>query len=241
MARALLSFLIALALAACGSTLALANEDEDVCAADGVAAAAQVEDDLGEDEFLDEEDESVDEGDDWLEEDEGWVDEEDWTDGEDFEVPDDEVGGCDQSVDDEFADDDATEGIDDGPNAGELRSDGRTRRGGRGPDRFIGDSGVNRFFGGGGDDYLDGRGGRDLLNGGADDDTIITGKRKAGAAKRKRASKKGAEVNAGKGDDVVRARNGRVDKIHCGRGADVVLADRGDKVRRKNCETVNYG
>ena len=72
------------------------------------------------------------------------------------------------------------------------------------------------------------------------DDTILTGKRKAGAS-RKRAKKKGAEVNAGKGNDVVRSRNGRVDKIHCGLGRDSVLADRGDKVRKKNCEVVRYG
>ena len=47
-------------------------------------------------------------------------------------------------------------------------------------------------------------------------------------------------MKAGKGDDVVRGRNGRRDRINCGAGDDTVYAEPGDRVK-KNCETVKYG
>ena len=233
MARSLLSILLALILAACGSGFALAQtEDEDPCATE-IAGVAQVEDEEvldGDDEFVDEEDDWIGDEEDWSEEDEDFVDDE-FVDDE--ELLEDEFDDCgDFADDDEFADD--------SPDGEDSDSDGRTRRGTGGADRFIGDPGVNYFYGRGGDDYLDGVGGRDLLNGGPGDDTILTGKRKAGASK-KRAKKNGADVKAGRGNDIVRSRNGRVDRIHCGKGKDSVVADRGDKVRERNCETVKYG
>ena len=222
MARILLSLILALALAACGSSFALAQtEDDDPCATE-VAETAQVDDD----ELFDDEDE-------WVDDEADWSDEDEFTDEDDEEF-EDEFEACDDLDEDE-------DQADDGSDSGKPRtSGGRTRRGGRGPDRFIGDPAVNRFYGRGGNDYLDGAGGHDILDGGPGGDTILTGKRKAGA-NRKRASKKGAQVTAGKGNDVVRARNGHVDTIHCGKGRDSVLADRGDHVRTNNCETVRYG
>jgi hypothetical protein len=44
-------------------------------------------------------------------------------------------------------------------------------------------------------------------------------------------------MKAGAGNDLVDARNGRIDTIDCGPGRDVVWADRRDVVR--NCEIVH--
>ena len=243
MVRSVLSLLLALVLLACGSSFALAqSEDEDPCS-ETLAAVAQVEDDSGldDEEFVDEEDDWVDDEEDGSD-DEGFFEDDEF--GDDFEDDfedefDDESDPCEELFEDEETDDDEDSDED------ATTSDERTRHGTGGDDRFIGDPGVNHFYGRGGNDYLDGGRGRDGLNGGTGNDKILTGRPEAGAskksAKKKGAKKpKGAEVKAGKGNDVVKARNGQVDKIHCGKGKDSVVADRADKVRERNCETIKY-
>jgi Ca2+-binding RTX toxin-like protein len=88
-------------------------------------------------------------------------------------------------------------------------------RGGAGNDSARGGSGDDRLFGGGGRDVLRGRSGDDLLKGGSGRNRL----------------------SGGPGNDRIRARNGAVDRIRCGRGFDRVRADRGDRVSR-GCERV---
>jgi Ca2+-binding RTX toxin-like protein len=90
-----------------------------------------------------------------------------------------------------------------------------TLYGGKGNDWLQGNDGDDALFGGSGRDELDGGPGNDHLNGGAGRD----------------------ELNGDAGDDVIGARDGTVDKIHCGDGADTVTADPNDRVDSA-CETV---
>jgi hypothetical protein len=75
-----------------------------------------------------------------------------------------------------------------------------------------------------GNDLIYARGGRDTIRAGKGRDRIFAG----GGRDR---------VFAGKGADVVRARDGKVDRISCGRGNDRVIADEIDKID-KTCEVV---
>ena len=76
----------------------------------------------------------------------------------------------------------------------------------------------------GGDDVVYGSTGRDLLFGGAGDD-LLDGE--AGADR----------ISAGSGSDVIRARDEIRDVVTCGRGPDIVIADRRDRVA-KSCDVV---
>lgn len=71
--------------------------------------------------------------------------------------------------------------------------------------------------GGPGNDVLLGRGGADRLDGGPGRDLL----------------------QGGAGNDTLIARDGDRDAVHCGPGRDVVLADRGDGLRR-GCEIVKF-
>jgi RTX calcium-binding nonapeptide repeat (4 copies)/PA domain/LVIVD repeat len=99
--------------------------------------------------------------------------------------------------------------------------------GGPGRDRLIGAQGNDGLQGHGGADRLSGGRGPDRVNGGGGNDRISVG----GATNR---------ASGGPGNDRISARNGKRDKINCGRGRDTVRADRKDRVAG-NCETVRAG
>ncbi len=115
----------------------------------------------------------------------------------------------------------------------------------RGRDRLVGNRGADRLFGGAGRDRLigaqgngglQGRGGADRLSGGPGPDRVN------GGAGNDRISVGGAtnRASGGAGNDRISARNGKRDKINCGRGRDTVRADQKDRVSG-NCETVRTG
>lgn len=103
-----------------------------------------------------------------------------------------------------------------------------------GPDIFAGDAGANKYeglagndkiAGAAGDDNLFGDGGDDSVNGEGGDDKVTGGKGKD-------------KLTGGDGDDTVNARDKKKgDRVSCGAGKDVVLADKGDKIA-KDCEKV---
>jgi Ca2+-binding RTX toxin-like protein len=102
--------------------------------------------------------------------------------------------------------------------------------GGPGDDELIGRNGRDRLFGGPGDDELHGGLGifgapagawRDLLVGGAGNDRIDGGRGRD-------------TMLGGPGRDTILAREGDSDVVDCGRGPDLVKADRRDTVR--GCE-----
>jgi Ca2+-binding RTX toxin-like protein len=108
-------------------------------------------------------------------------------------------------------------------------------RGTPGPDLLLGLRRSDRLLGLDGDDCLRGGSGSDLLKGGAGADRLSGGR----AAD---------QVNGGPGTDVIRggargdrikARDGEADRVRCGRGIDLVLADGADVLRR--CELVRRG
>jgi hypothetical protein len=88
-------------------------------------------------------------------------------------------------------------------------------RGTKKSDRLTGTDRADRIFGLAGDDWLRGLGGKDLLDGGRGSDTI----------------------SGGAGNDRVLARDGARDKVFCGFGKDVVVADALDRAYA-DCETV---
>ena len=91
-----------------------------------------------------------------------------------------------------------------------------TANGNDGNDWIYGLVGRDRIIGGAGHDKLYGERSADRIDGGAGRDGI----------------------NAGQGDDVVRVRDGEVDRVKCSSGRDVVVADRRDRVQR-DCERVS--
>jgi hypothetical protein len=96
--------------------------------------------------------------------------------------------------------------------------------GNAGRDRVSGNAGRDRVSGNGGRDRLFGNGGNDRLSGGA-------------AADRLRGGGGRNRYSAGGGNDRVLARNGKVDRVRCGKGRDRVTADRRDRVA-DDCERV---
>ena len=125
-------------------------------------------------------------------------------------------------------------------------NDGNDRvTGGPGADRVFGRSGNDRVGGGSGDDGLSGGGGDDRISAGAGNDRAFG-----------RSGADGVSGNAGNdlvvggpgadrlfgraGNDRIRARDGRRDRISCGRGRDTVSADRRDRVSG-DCERVRRG
>jgi len=92
--------------------------------------------------------------------------------------------------------------------------------------------GRDRISGRGGDDCLYGNKGRDRIHGGAGDDFIH-----AGNARDRVIGGPGADrIKSGSGDDKVKARDGEADRITCGKGRDLAVVDRADRVR--GCERV---
>ena len=86
--------------------------------------------------------------------------------------------------------------------------------GGQGTDRLYGGRGNDRLFGGPGGDWLYGGKGKDRMYGNAGKNRYF----------------------GGAGNDRIYARNGKADRINCGRGRDVARVDNVDRV--KGCEKV---
>ncbi|MEI2702053.1 MAG: calcium-binding protein [Baekduia sp.] len=82
-------------------------------------------------------------------------------------------------------------------------------------DVIRGKSGNDTLDGGAGDDTVSGDGGNDVIRGGAGRDVLL----------------------GGAGNDKIFARDGEADTIACGRGRDVVQADRADTITGE-CEVV---
>jgi hypothetical protein len=114
--------------------------------------------------------------------------------------------------------------------------------GGSGRDRLDGGDGNDKLTGGNDNDKLAGAAGNDRLTGGSGNDTLSggTGKDTLDGGSGNDRLTGGSLVNrykGGSGNDVVNARNGRVETIDCGSGSkDSATVDRRDKVR--GCEKV---
>ncbi len=90
-------------------------------------------------------------------------------------------------------------------------------------DRITGMAGNDELYGYAGRDCLDGGSGKDRISGGAGDDRL-----KGGG---------GADVVlGGAGRDTIDVKDGTVDRVDCGDGRDVVIADARDRL--KHCEAV---
>lgn len=99
-------------------------------------------------------------------------------------------------------------------------------------DRILGLRGADRIKGLGGDDCLFGNKGSDRVLGDAGNDRISGGNRRD----RLVGGPGNDRIRAGSGGDVIKARDGEADRIDCGGGFDVAIADRADRVR--GCERV---
>jgi hypothetical protein len=113
------------------------------------------------------------------------------------------------------------------------RGGGDCLSGGAGGDRVAGEKGRDRVSGGGRADRISGGAAADRLAGNAGNDRLSGGAgndRLTGGGGRNRYS-------AGAGNDRVFAKNGKVDRVACGRGRDRVRADRKDRVA-DSCERV---
>ena len=134
-------------------------------------------------------------------------------------------------------------------------------RGGSSPDRINGGFGNDRLHGQAGGDRIAGSRGRDRVNGGSSNDVISSGSsndRAAGDQGNDRINgnsgndalfgnsgndritgSTGADrISGGGGNDRINSRDGRRDRLDCGRGRDRLIADRFDRVAR-NCERVS--
>jgi Ca2+-binding RTX toxin-like protein len=123
--------------------------------------------------------------------------------------------------------------------------------GGPGDDRLQGGGGADSLSAGPGNDRLRGGIGADLLFGNAGEDVIDARDTHASLRNasecaggpppsycRPRGSADG--VWAGSQDDIVLARDGRVDFVWCEGGRDVVVADRNDRLPVGDCEVVRH-
>jgi len=96
-------------------------------------------------------------------------------------------------------------------------------RGGANTDELFGGPGRDRLDGGSGSDRVEGEQGRDRVGGGRGDDLL----------------------RGGSGNDLMLARDGRIDRVGCGRGRDTVVLDRLDmafapceRVRRRGAPLI---
>jgi Ca2+-binding RTX toxin-like protein len=114
-----------------------------------------------------------------------------------------------------------------------------------GDDTLVGSAGNDIFRGLGGDDVIDGRAGNDRLFGGTGADLLRGGlgndRLDGGAGDDLLAGGRGKDTYiGGVGNDLAYARDGvRGEVINCGAGADVVIADLGDRPNA-NCEAVLF-
>ena len=106
---------------------------------------------------------------------------------------------------------------------------------------LTGNGGDDELRGGGGGDRLDGGAGADTLDGGFGDDRIVGGPGRDAIFGDRRGGDCGPLwCTLPYGNDVIEARDGEVDAIACGAGADRVVADPADVVA-PDCETVERG
>ena len=110
-----------------------------------------------------------------------------------------------------------------------------TVNGSYGNDTLRGGAGTDTLRGIAGNDQIDGGAGDDTIHGGADDDLIVGGPG--------RDSLNGDGDYSGTalgGNDIIKARDGEVDQVTCGWGADSAEVDAGD-LEDVDCETVDRG
>ena len=115
-------------------------------------------------------------------------------------------------------------------------------QGASGDDEFAGGPGDDATQGGRGDDYQLGGSGDDAARGGSGDDQLL-----GGTGEDEAASGRGSDelfdnegrdkLHGGKGDDRFSTRDRSADTIRCGRGEDIVVSDRRDRVSA-DCEHV---
>ena len=122
----------------------------------------------------------------------------------------------------------------------ELRAgpNGDTLLGQGGNDELVGEKGDDTAWGGEGDDNVRGAADTDTLFGGAGADRLFGGPgndRIVALAAIDVQLPGGDYIRSGRGNDVVRVRDGDGDRVLCGPGSDIVYADFHDKVK-PNCE-----
>ncbi|MEA2495029.1 MAG: hypothetical protein QOJ29_2940 [Thermoleophilaceae bacterium] len=94
-------------------------------------------------------------------------------------------------------------------------------RGRSGNDRISGLGGDDCLFGEAGNDSLSGGSGKDKLDGGAGNDSLVGGT--------------GVDTfTGGAGNDVINSRDGKAERVNCGKGKDRVKGDKKDRL--KGCE-----
>jgi hypothetical protein len=123
--------------------------------------------------------------------------------------------------------------------------------GSRDGDRILGGAGGDRLTGGGGPDCVFGQAGDDVLSGGAGDDLLEGGtggdRLSGGAGHNQLRGGAGRDVvrggpetdrlDAGAGNDLVVSADKSPDRVACGKGRDVAVVDKRDRVSR-SCERV---
>jgi len=97
-------------------------------------------------------------------------------------------------------------------------------KGRAGEDCLKGGAGKDRVGGGGGNDTVSGGTGKDRVNGGGGKDEL-----KGGGG--------GDRLKGGGGKDELRSKKGGRDRVNCGKGRDIAIVDKRDKVSG-NCEKV---
>jgi Ca2+-binding RTX toxin-like protein len=105
--------------------------------------------------------------------------------------------------------------------------------GSRGRDRINGGSGRDLIAAGSSNDRVSGDRGSDRINGNSGDDVL-----KGNSGKDRIVGGTGRDVvSGGSGSDRIDVRDGKRDRVNCGRGRDTVIADPKDRVS-DNCERV---
>jgi Ca2+-binding RTX toxin-like protein len=104
--------------------------------------------------------------------------------------------------------------------------------GGAGDDRLFGEDDSDVIEGGAGSDRVEGGASTDKLAGGGGADVLVGG----GGNDILSDSSGATRIDAGSGSDWIRVRNGKRDRVACGKGTDHVSADRGDRL--SGCEKV---
>ena len=119
--------------------------------------------------------------------------------------------------------------------------------GGPGDDTVNGDAGRDRMSGGAGDDTQDGGAGRDVIfanvgvdtSTGGDGNDILWALARKDVAQGPGVDQVGDTLDGGAGNDRFRTRDGEVDRITCGDGADRAFLDRVDVITDASAENPN--
>jgi Ca2+-binding RTX toxin-like protein len=121
--------------------------------------------------------------------------------------------------------------IDGGPTGERLRGTNLadTINGNGGNDRIQGRGGDDRLSGGPGNDVIFANRGQDTSSGG-DGNDVLWALARADVAPGPGVDQVGDSLDGGNGNDVLRTRDGEVDRITCGPGDDVALLDNVDVI-----------